>query len=117
MRSFIDQGEPMHELLQEVLYNGMEIDYTTKLIHGIEIESGKYKHGILTPEKGLIDPLSKREIEVLRLLYTDLSVPEISSHLHISVSTLRTHIRNIYEKLGVHSRFEATTKGKDLGLT
>ena len=116
MRSFIDQGEPMHELLREGLSKGTEIDYTTKLIHGIEDESGKYKLRNSAPEEGLIDPLSKREVEVLHLLNSDLSVPEISSHLHISVSTLRTHIRNIYEKLGVHSRFEATTKGKTLGL-
>jgi len=116
MRSFIDQGEPMHELLREVLSEGMESDYTTKLIHRIEDETGKYNLRKLAHEKDLIDPLSNREIEVLRLLNSDLSVPEISSHLHISVSTLRTHIRNIYGKLGVHSRFEATIKGKTLGL-
>jgi len=116
VRSFLDQGEPMHELLREALSKGMEIDYTSKLIHGIEDEMGKYISRKSVPEMDLIEPLSNREIEVLRLLNSDLSVPEISSHLHISESTLRTHIRNIYEKLGVHSRFEATTKGKDLSL-
>ena len=116
MRSFLDQGKPMYKLLREGLSKGMESDYTIKLIHGIEDESGIYKMKKSAPEGDLIDPLSKREIEVLRLLNSDLSVPEISSHLHISVSTLRTHVRNIYEKLGVHSRFEATTKGKTLGL-
>ena len=67
------------------------------------------------PTKSL-DPLSEREIEILRLLTTDLSAPEIAEHLHIAVSTIRTHTKNIYSKLGVHSRFEAISKAKDRNL-
>ena len=60
--------------------------------------------------------LSAREIEILRLLVSDQPVPEIAAGLHISVSTLRTHIRNIYRKLDAHSRFEAIMKGEALGI-
>ena len=64
----------------------------------------------------LIEPLSERELEILRSLVSELPVPEIAGRYHIAVSTLRTHIRNIYAKLGVHSRFEAVTRAKELKL-
>ncbi|MCJ7661541.1 MAG: LuxR C-terminal-related transcriptional regulator [Anaerolineales bacterium] len=50
------------------------------------------------------------------MLRTELSAPEIAQHLHISVTTMRTHTRNIYSKLGVHSRFEAVTWAEELDL-
>ncbi|MCJ7660127.1 MAG: LuxR C-terminal-related transcriptional regulator, partial [Anaerolineales bacterium] len=64
----------------------------------------------------LVDPLSEREVEVLRLLQTNLSSPEIADELIIAVSTVRTHIKNIYGKLGVHSRTQAVDEAKDLGI-
>ena len=63
----------------------------------------------------LVEPLSERELEVLRLLDSDLSGPEIAAHLFISVSTLRTHTRNIFAKLGVSSRRAAVTRATELG--
>jgi LuxR family maltose regulon positive regulatory protein len=65
---------------------------------------------------GLDEPLTSREIEVLGWLQSELPVPEIAARMHISTSTLRTHIRNIYRKLGVHSRFEAVSRVQDLNL-
>ena len=115
LRVFIEQGEQLLGLLRKVLSKGIQVEYTTKLIHAIEAELPKLK--LRKPASDdLTERLSDREIEVLRYLNSNLTIPEISSHLHVSVSTLRTHIRNIYEKLGVHSRFEATTKAKDLKL-
>lgn len=64
----------------------------------------------------LDEPLTEREIEVLQWLESELPVPEIAARLHISTSTLRTHIRNIYRKLETHSRFEAVSKAGDLNL-
>jgi LuxR family transcriptional regulator, maltose regulon positive regulatory protein len=64
----------------------------------------------------LPDPLSAREIEVLRLLATDLDGPEIAKRLFVSLNTLRTHTKNIYAKLGVNSRRAAVRRGTDLGL-
>ena len=56
------------------------------------------------PEQGLVDPLSARELDVLRLLATDLDGPDIARELFVSLNTVRTHTKNIYAKLGVNSR-------------
>ena len=64
----------------------------------------------------LVEPLSERELEVLRLLASDLDGPEIAAELFISLNTLRTHTRNIYAKLGVSSRRAAVTRAAELGL-
>jgi LuxR family maltose regulon positive regulatory protein len=56
------------------------------------------------------------ENRVLRYLPTNLRVPEIADQLTVSVNTVRTHIRHLYEKLGVHSRTEAVERARALGL-
>jgi len=65
---------------------------------------------------GLVDPLSARELEVLRLLATDLDGPGIARHLMVSVNTLRTHTKSIYAKLGVTSRRAAVRRAQQLDL-
>ncbi len=67
-------------------------------------------------QAGLLEPLSPRELEVLRLLPGGLSATELADELLISVNTLRSHLKNIYAKLDVHSRHEAVVKATDLGL-
>jgi LuxR family transcriptional regulator, maltose regulon positive regulatory protein len=64
----------------------------------------------------LIDPLSKTEIRVLRYLPTNLTTPQIARELSLSVHTVRTHIRHLFVKLGVHGRTEAVTRARALGL-
>jgi LuxR family maltose regulon positive regulatory protein len=64
----------------------------------------------------LIEPLSERELEVLRLLTTHLSSTEIADELVISVNTVRSHIKSIYSKLNVHSRMDAVQRAKELEL-
>lgn len=88
--------------------------------------SAAYVHRILgastqRPERRvaqptLIDPLSDRELDVLLLLRSELSGPEIASELMISVNTLRTHTKNIFSKLGVTSRRAAVRRAEDLHL-
>jgi LuxR family maltose regulon positive regulatory protein len=68
------------------------------------------------PPAGLVDPLSERELDVLRLLRTDLSGPDIARELTVSLNTLRTHTKNIYTKLGVNNRREAVSRAAELGL-
>ena len=65
---------------------------------------------------GLIDPLSARELDVLRLLGTDLDGPDIARALFVSVNTVRTHTKNIYAKLGVNNRRAAVRRGDELRL-
>ena len=63
-----------------------------------------------------LEPLSKSEIRVLRYLPTYLSAPEIAGELSVSTSTVKTHMRNLYAKLGAHSRAEAVESARALGL-
>ena len=64
----------------------------------------------------LAEPLSQRELEVLRLLRTDLSGPDIARELIVSLNTLRTHTKNIYDKLGVNNRRAAVHRAEELKL-
>ena len=67
--------------------------------------------------QGLIEPLSERELEVLRLLGTDLGGPEIARELIVSLNTVRTHTKNIYAKLGVSNRRAAVRRARELDLS
>ncbi len=67
-------------------------------------------------ERGLREPLSQSEIRVLHYLPTKLSAPEIADQLYLSVNTVKTHMRHVYDKLGVHRRHEAMEKARALGL-
>ena len=64
----------------------------------------------------LQEQLSERELRVLRYLPTNLRGPEIAAELFVSQNTVRTHLRNLYAKLGVHSRADAVTRARQLGL-
>jgi LuxR family maltose regulon positive regulatory protein len=64
----------------------------------------------------LREPLRESEIRVLRYLPTNLSAPEIASELHVSRNTVKTHMRNLYTKLGTHGRAEAVERARALGL-
>ena len=62
------------------------------------------------------ESMSEREVEVLRLLATDMSGPEIARHLYVSVNTLRTHTKHIFTKLDVNTRRAAVRRAGELGL-
>ena len=64
----------------------------------------------------VVDGLSQRELDVLRLLRSDLSGPEIARELTVSLNTVRTHTKNIYMKLGVNNRRQAVSRAAELGL-
>ena len=64
----------------------------------------------------LIEPLSARELDVLRLLGTDLDGPDIARELIVSLNTVRTHTKSIYAKLGVNSRRAAVRRARELDL-
>ena len=64
----------------------------------------------------LVEPLSERELEVLRLLRTDLNGPEIARERMVSLNTVRTHTQNIYAKLGVNNRRAAVRRAEELDL-
>ena len=64
----------------------------------------------------LIEPLSERELDVLRLLGTDLDGPDIARRLIVSLNTVRTHTNHVYAKLGVSNRRAAVRRARELGL-
>ena len=122
IRIFVERGAPMAALLESIRSRGVKVDYITKLLAAFDLPEEKPKPGrtgsATLPSAGvnLVEPLSERELDVLRLLNSHLSVPEIASEMMLAPSTLRTHIRNIYLKLDVHGRLEALQKARDLGL-
>jgi LuxR family maltose regulon positive regulatory protein len=94
-RLFLD--EPVVELLEQI--------------------GGSYADQLLErPPAASGDGLSEREVEVLRLLATELSGPEIARRLFVSVNTLRTHTKHIFNKLDVNTRRAAVRRAADLGL-
>jgi len=113
MRVFLDEGPAMQALLQAfrpILKGAMLIDYIDRLLTAFSPEAAKVQ------VTGLPEGLSARELEVLRLLPSDLSVTEIAEKLVISVHTVRSHVKSIYARLGVHSRYAAVARARELRI-
>ena len=106
VRVFADEGEPMAALLRQAAGRGIAVEYTSKLLTGLETKEAALSS--VTRHSSLVEPLSEREMEVLRLLQTTLSTPEIAEQLIVSVNTVRTHVKSIYAKLGVHRQVSKT---------
>lgn len=111
VRMFVDEGAPMAVLLQKAGKHGVAPSYVWRLLSAF----GKAEDR--TPVKQVLsDPLSERELDVLRLLGTDLNGPEMARELTVSLNTLRTHTKNIYSKLGVSNRQAAIHRADELHL-
>ena len=115
-RLFIDEGEPMRQLLQQAAQRGIHPGYIKKILFEANHVPGREKTSVRTERNTLVEPLSDRELQVLRLLNSHLSSTEIAQELFISSNTVRTHIKSIYSKLNVHNRRGAVEKGLKLGL-
>ena len=111
VRTFLDEGAPMATLLHAVAQRGAARAYARHLL-----ASAGEALGGAPAQGGLVEPLSGRELTVLRLLRTDLSGPDIARELMVSLNTMRTHTKNIYTKLGVGDRRAAVRRAEELGL-
>ncbi len=128
VRMFVDEGLPMTQLLTEAATRGIMPDYTGKLLAASEKEQPVYsgESPLPTPPAALpgghrggeplTEPLSQRELEVLRMFKTELSGPEIARELVIALSTIRTHTKSIYSKLNVNNRRAAVKRAIELNL-
>ena len=117
VRIFVDEGRPMAHLLSEAAARGIIPDYTAKLLAVFEAEERKSEdRPYLPPAQSLTEPLSQRELEVLRLIAQGLSNREISERLFLAVITIKGHNRNIFRKLQVRRRTEAIARARELGL-
>jgi ATP/maltotriose-dependent transcriptional regulator MalT len=120
VRMFLDEGASIEQLLREAARRGILPVYAGRLLSAFEAEgqtSAKESPIIKTStSQPLIEPLTERELELLRLFKTELSGPEIARELVIGLSTVRTHTKSIYSKLNVNSRRAAVRQAIELGL-
>lgn len=110
VRTFLDAGAPMTALLKAAIAHDRAAPQATVLLAAAE------RSAPTAPSQGLVDELSRRELEVLRLLRTELSGPQIAAELVVSINTVRTHTKAIFTKLGVNSRRAAVRRADELGL-
>jgi len=122
VRIFVDQGEAMQSLLRGLIekqsrdQEHAQSGYADRLLAACQPLATTLKPANMQPKTEMIAPLSARELEVLRLLRTELSGPEIARQLIVSLNTLRTHTKNIFYKLGVNNRRAAVRRAEELGL-
>jgi LuxR family maltose regulon positive regulatory protein len=111
VRLFVDEGPPMAALLAAAGKQGIAPEYVARLL-----DAHRSTAGSASVAKGMLEPLSERELEVLRLLATELDGPAIAAELVIGLSTVRSHTKSIYGKLGVHGRRAAVRRARELDL-
>lgn len=122
-RLFLDEGAPMEQLLRVAAerLDASGSGHAKRLLDGSQT-SRAAQPAAPTPTSATGatgatgEELSEREVEVLRLLATDLSGPEIARHLYVSVNTLRTHTKHIFTKLDVNTRRAAVRRAGELNL-
>ena len=128
LRIYLDEGEPILELLRAAKSRGIAPHYTKKILHSFspskrgvvtasaeKISASLVPHEIPAVPKAYFEPLSKRETEIIQLMQLGLSNREISEKLIITLSTVKNHTTNIYQKLEVNSRGKAIKRAVELG--
>ncbi len=116
IRVFVNEGEPVRRLLCELKKQKSSVPYAQKVLLSMDAQVEVGTTDEIGNTESLIEPLTEREMEVLHLLATHLSGTEIAGQLFIAASTVRSHIKNIYSKLRVHSRTEAVEKAQEIEL-
>jgi LuxR family maltose regulon positive regulatory protein len=133
IRIFVDEGAPMAGLLQAAHARGIAPDYVKKLLAAFplpdketsrhedkEIDRSPDAPGSLSPglpvSMSLVEPLTPRELEVLRLLAAGRSNQAIADELVVAIGTVKRHVNSLCGKLGVPSRLAAVARARDLGL-
>ena len=115
VRTFIDEGQPMAELLRLAASRDIAPRYVAKLLAAFGEQPAPAEPAAPVAQL-LVEPLSERELEVLRLLAEGLTNREIAEQLTVTVGTAKTHVHHIYGKLDVHNRTQAVARGRELGL-
>ena len=117
IRLFVDEGPPMAQLLSDAAARGMMPDYVRRLlaVFGVEKRQTEDRAGAILSQPQ-IEPLSQRELEILRLIALGLSNHEIGERLFLALDTIKGYNRRIYDKLQVERRTEAVARARELGL-
>jgi LuxR family maltose regulon positive regulatory protein len=125
IRPFVELGPPMADLLKRLTKQDVAVGYIKKILgafddqgHGAapDVPGGRRAAGPLHTSEGLIEPLTNREEEILELLGERLRDKEIADKLFISASTVKSHVKHVYEKLHVSSRREAVARATAWGI-
>ncbi len=118
LRIFVDEGPPMARLLYDALSRGIAADYVRQLLAAFPVSEPGQPLTLApkTRESEWVEPLTKRELEVLQLIADGLTNQEIATKLFLSLNTVKAHTRNIYGKLDVHHRTGAVARARALGL-
>jgi LuxR family maltose regulon positive regulatory protein len=123
VRTFLDAGEPMAALLRQAVSRGTGTEYADKVLAAFEGETKDERRktketpaSFVVRPSSLVEPLSERELDVLHLLAERQTNQEIAHALCVSVNTVKTHLKNIYGKLGVNNRRQAVATATELDL-
>jgi LuxR family maltose regulon positive regulatory protein len=119
VRLFVDEGQPMAELLLFAISKNVAPEYASKLLAAFPkniYDAVQYDQDLTVYQQSLVEPLSEREIEVLRLMAEGCKYKEIADRLVVSINTVRHHTRNVYGKLDVNSRTQAIGRARELNL-
>lgn len=112
VRSFVDLGPAMAPPLRKAATLGVTPNYVAQLLSALGVEEAPMPARV----QPLIEPLSARELEVLSLVAEGLSNRQVGRRLHIAESTVKSHLNNVYGKLGVDNRTQAAAKARTLNL-
>jgi len=120
IRNFVDMGPSMAALLNRLRQQSVDGNlaaYIDEILSAFPApDRSRVPAPAPVPALGPIEPMTPREIQVLRLLATDLKPKEIADEMNITVDTVRTYCKRIYSKLDVHSRSAAVYRAQELGL-
>jgi LuxR family maltose regulon positive regulatory protein len=116
VRVFVDEGAPMAALLTEAITRRIVPTYASRLLTAFPDAAPSPTNPTAQAQASLVEPLTERELDVLRLLATGQPNRAIAETLVLSLGTVKVHTRNIYGKLGVSNRTQAVTRARDMGL-
>ena len=116
IRTFANLGDPLVRLLKALAKEPPHARYVRQLLSAVGAAGDGQRGDGPGGDQRLIDPLSARELDVLRLLRSEFDGPQIARELFVSVNTVRTHTKSIFAKLGVNNRRAAVRAADELGL-